>query len=316
MSAEAATPSTFDRLLTRARIAFAGRNVRVLREGPTWVWYGAFTVVLFVVCLVATFPHDLLLQRALQGATAGSALRIETGAGRLGWTLAYGIDSLRLRPRNDDGEPLLQAESLRFAPSRLGLLFGSPYPLGISAALYGGTLRGTIDPRPATFRVDATLAGLDLARYTGLRTWVEGTVRGRLDGTVALDGAGRGPAAATGAVELRVPGLALEGVKVSGIVIPDLHFGEVHATGTVKNSRLEIEEIAGDGQEVDLRGNGNVLLREPLESSILSLDLVLTPTAGASDGLKALIGMIPGNTVEGGGRRIAVVGSLGRPQLR
>jgi type II secretion system protein N len=299
-----------------ARAVLARLSVGATGSPRSLLWYGLYTGALFVICFVATFPHDLLLQRVLHGATAGTPLRIETGAGRLGWTLGYGVESLRVRRSDADAEPLLLAESLRFSPSRFGLLRGNPYPLGIGAALYGGTLRGTIDPRPASFRVDAALEGVDLARYTGLRPWLDGTVRGRLEGTVGLDGAGRGPAAATGSIALRIPGLTLEGTKVRGITVPDLHFGDVHLTGTVKNGRLEIGEIVADGQELVLRGEGNVLLRDPLESSVMSLDLVVTPAAGAPDGLKLAINMLPGTSGDGGARRIGIVGTVGRPTVR
>ena len=147
----------------------------------------------------------------------------------------------------------------------------------------------------------------------GLRPWVDGSIRGRLEGAVALDGGGRGPAAATGTVRLRIPGLTLEGAKIRGITVPDLHFNEVHLNGTVKNGRLEVEDMSADGQEIALRGEGNVLLREPLANSVLGLDLLVTPAAGASDGLKMMINMLPGTSGEGGARRVAVGGTLGRP---
>ncbi len=278
--------------------------------------YGLYTLVLFVLCFLATFPHDLVLQRALTGATAGMPVRIDAGRGSVGWTMAYAIESLRVALRDGEADPLLVVEGLRVAPSRLGLLRGNPYPIGIDAALYGGSLRGVVDPRPASFAVNATLEGVDLSRYGGLRPWVDGSVRGRLEGTVALDGGNRGPAAATGTVGLRVVGLTLEGTKIRGITVPDLHFSDVHLTGTVKNGRLEIDEMHADGQEITLRGEGDVVLREPLASSVMSLDLVVTPAAGAPDGLKLAVNMLPGTSAESGGRRIGVVGTLGRPAVR
>lgn len=316
MTTATAGASGLERLVARAR-GLAGWSVGgTAGSRRTLVAYAGYTLTVFVICFVATFPHDLLLQRALRTATASAPFRVETGPGNLGWSLAYGIESLRIRGKTDDGEPLLLAEALRFSPSRLGLLFGNPYPLGIGAALYGGSMHATIDPRPASFRVDATLDGIDLARYTGLRPWVEGVVRGQVAGVVALDGGGRGPAAATGTVTLKVPGLALEGAKVRGITVPDLHFGDVHLTGAVKNGRLEISELVGDGQEVSVRGEGNVLLRDPIEASVLSLDLTITPVAGASDGLKMVVNLLPGSSGEGGARRIGIVGTLGRPTVR
>ncbi len=310
----AAAPNGGTTLIERMRAAlgsFAGSAAR----GPV-VWYALFTVVVFLIALVATFPHELLVNRVLRSATGRSAFQVETGASRLGWTLAYGIESLRVRLRDTDGDPLLAAEALHLSPSRFGLLRGQPYPLGFAASLYGGSLRGVVDPRPASFAVNATLEGVDLSRYTGAHPWLDGRLRGRLEGAVALDGAGRGAAAAAGTVVLRIPGLSLEGARIRGITVPDLHFTDVHANGTVKNARLEIDELVADGQEIVLRGDGNVLLRDPLDASVLSLALTITPGAGAPDGLKLAINMIPGTSGEGGARRVSVIGTLGRPTVR
>jgi type II secretion system protein N len=314
MSSAVADAGVLERMVARARgLVRDGRPTGTRR---TLLAYAGFTFVVFVLCFLATFPHDLVLQRALRTATANAPYRVETGAGSVGWTLAYGLDSLRVLGKGDDAEPYLRAEQLRFAPSRFGLLRGDPFPVGIDAALYGGTLRAVVDPRPASFRVDGTIEGVELARYTGLKPWVEGAVRGRLDGVVALDGGGRGPAAANGTVTLKIPGLTLEGVKVRGITVPDLHFGDVHLNGTVKNGRLEVNDLVADGQEGNLRGEGNVLLREPLDASVLSLELTVTPAAAASDGLKMMINMLPGSRADNGGRRMNVVGTLAKPAVR
>ncbi|MCC6766068.1 MAG: type II secretion system protein GspN [Deltaproteobacteria bacterium] len=302
-----------DRL--RALLAAVGGSTPSRRRA--WLGYGLYTLALFLVCFLATFPHDLLLRRVLSEATAGTPVRVEAGRGSLGWNLTYAIDGLRIRARGEaEGEPFLAAEALRVSPSRLGLLRGTPYPIGIDATLYGGRLQGTIDPRPERLRVDANLSGVDLGRYAGLGPWLEGGVRGRLEGAVALDGGGRGLAAAAGSVELRIAGLTLEGAKVRGITVPDLHFSDVHVKGTVKNGRLELGDIAADGQEITLQGEGGVLLREPLGTSPMSLDLTITPTAAAPDGLKLAINMLPGAKAEGGARRITLVGTVGRPSPR
>jgi len=320
VTADAVTPSAGARLAAWARdagVAVRAGLERVARgERRPVLFYGLYTVVLFVVFLTATFPSDLVVQRALQAATAGTAFRAEAAGGRVGWTLAYALESLRIDARALDGDPVLQAEGLRFAPSWWGLLRGTPYPLGITASLYGGTLRGTVDPRPAGFRIDARLDDVDLARYTGLRPLVDGRLRGRVQAAVKLDGGGRGPAAAGGDVELRIPGLAIESAKIRGITVPDLHFGDVHLIGTVKNGRFEITELVANGDEVTMRGDGNMLIRAPLDTSPLVLNLTVTPAAGVPDGLRLAVNLLPGATGEGGAKRIGIVGTLGRPSVR
>ncbi len=312
MTPEATAPGLVHR--TRTLVGSLGAGLQ--RPEPTLLYYGLYTLVLFLVALAATFPHDLLLQRALRRATLGTRVTVASEGGTLGWSLAYGIDALRIRRSDGDGEALLQVEDVDLSPSLLGLLRGSPYPVGVGLSLYGGTLRATIDPRPASFRVAATLADVDLARYTGLRPMVEGAIRGRLQGTLDVDGAGRGPAAAGGTVALSLPGLVLEGVKVNGITVPDLRFGDVHLAGALKNGRLEIGELVALGDELTVRGDGSVLVRTPLPASVLGLDLVVTPTERASDGLRMMVSMLPGSKADGGARRIAVGGTLGRPTVR
>jgi type II secretion system protein N len=313
VSAEATTADLVGRAGTSAR-ALAARLGAGDRRALAW--YGAYTVAIFTLCFLVTFPHDLMLQRALQTLTSDTPVRIETGSAGLGWGLRYGVAGLRVRALDGVGEPLVNVEQIEVAPSLLGLLRGTPYPVGLDVSLYGGSLRGTIDPRSASFRVDAAVAEVDLARWTGVRTWVEGSLRGRLQARVTLDGDGRGPAAATGDVAIALPGLALEGGKIRGITVPDLHFGDVHLTGTVKNGRLEVAELVGDGEELDIRGEGNVILRTPLEGSVLNLDLTITPAPAASDGLRMAINLLPGSKAENGARRIAVTGTLARPSLR
>ncbi len=320
MTTGAVTPTVGARLGAWGRdaaLAARGGLERVATgERRPVLFYGLYTALLFAVFLAATFPHDLMVQRALQDATANTAFRAEAAGGRIGWTLAYALESLRVSARAGDGEPVLQAEGLRFAPSWWGLVRGSPYPLGITASLYGGTLRGTVDPRPAGFRIDARLEDVDLARYTGLRPLVDGQLRGRVQAAVKLDGGGRGPAAAGGDVELRIPGLAIESAKIRGITVPDLHFGDVHLTGTVKNGRLEIGELVANGDEVTVRGDGNLLIRAPLETSPLVLNLTVTPAAGVPDGLRLAVNLLPGAAGEGGAKRIGIVGTLGRLSVR
>jgi hypothetical protein len=48
----------------------------------------------------------------------------------------------------------------------------------------------------------------------------------------------------------------------------------------------------------------------------MSLDLVVAPAAGAPDGLKLAVNLLPGTSAEGGARRVGIVGTLGRPMMR
>src|SRR6185503_2466869 len=103
--------------------------------------------------------------------------------------------------------------------------------LSVRADLYGGTVDATTDVRPDAFALDAELAHVDLSRYSGLRLFLDGTLQGRVDGNISVAGAVTKPTTTAGKIDLRVTGLALDGGKVQGITVPDLHFTDVHAAG-------------------------------------------------------------------------------------
>jgi type II secretion system protein N len=300
-------------LVERARGAFA-------RFGPTerapLALYALYTFALFVLFLAATFPHELVVRRML-ARTADAPVVVAVSGVRLGWLpLAYRFDELRLQRRGDEsGTPLLTATAVRVAPSLLGLLRGRLYPVGLRADLYGGTVRATVDLGPDAFDVDGTLADVDAGRYAGLRLWMDGTLAGRVGGTVVLRGDPRKPTSTNGQVALTIAGLAVEGGKIQGITVPDLHFPEVRLAGTVKGGRLDLGDLRARGQEINLAGGGNLLLQHPLAATLLNLDVTLSPAATVPDNLRLAVNLIPGEPDGAGGRRVRIFGSIGQPRI-
>ena len=285
-------------------------------ERAPLILYALYTVALFLVFLAVTFPHELLVRRILDRAGTAGRVTIEVSGVHLGWPLAYTFDELRLLERGGDpGVPLLTASAVRAAPSLLGLVRGQLYPLGIRADLYGGTLTALVDPRPAAFHVRATLASVDVGRYGGRRLFTEGRLSGRVDGTIELRGDARKPSTTNGQVELRGVGLAVEGGKVRGITVPDLHFPELRLAGAVKAGRLELSELRARGQEVSLSVQGNVLLQQPAVASLMNLDLRLIPADAVPDSLRLALDLIPGEPTAGGERRVRLYGSIGQPHF-
>ena len=97
------------RVTTQARSVLGGVSATLRTNGSerrSLLSYALYTLARLRhrVC-VATFPHDLVLQRALQRANTGGAFASRPMAPALGWNLAYGIDSLRVRLRGVEGEP-------------------------------------------------------------------------------------------------------------------------------------------------------------------------------------------------------------------
>ncbi len=316
--------ATLDGLRTRwrqllAQPALAATSTRIRALTPNGalplLLYGAYTLVLFAIFLAATFPHELVLRRVLEPA-ATAPVAVEVRGVHLGWTLGYTIDELRLLRRDADPTlPLLSAARVAASPSILGLLHGQPFPLGVRADLYGGTVDGTVDLRPDGFAVRTALANVDVGRYAGLRLFMEGTLQGRVDGSIELAGNAVRPTSTSGRIDLHAADLALEGGKVQGVTVPDLHFPELRLEGTIKSGRLELGDVNARGREVTVQGTGNVLLAHPLAASLLNLDLVLTPAPDLPDNLRLALNLIPGEPGEHGERRIHLSGTIAQPRL-
>ena len=305
-----------ERVAARPAVAAVWTRVRRIMPGGAGplVLYGLYALVVFVIALAATFPHELVLRSALEPA-ASAPIAVEIRGVHLGWMLGYTIDELRLLRRDADPSlPVLTATRVDAAPSLLGLLRGQPFPVGVRADLYGGTLDGNVDLRSDAFAAHAALAHVDVARYSSLRLFMEGTLAGRIDGTLELAGSAGKPASTTGRIDLRATDLALEGGKIQGITVPDLHFPELRLEGVVKGGRLDLGDVSARGREVTVQGSGNVLLAHPLAASLLNLELVLTPAGDIPDTLRLALNLIPGEPGNHGERKLHLSGTLAQPR--
>ena len=280
------------------------------------VLYAVYTLTLFVAFLAATFPHEQILRRTLDAGPA-APVTVEMQGVHLGWTLGYTIDELRLLARGADPSlPLLSTSRLHAAPSLLGLIRGRPFPLTLSADLYGGSLDATLDLDPEAYDVHAKIGALDVGRYASLGLFLDGTLQGHVNGSVELAGNPVKPATTSGQVDLRATDVALEGGKIRGVTIPDLHFPELHLAGTIKAGRVDLSDVNARGREVTLVGTGTILLAQPLAATLLNLDLTITPAPDLPDNLRAAFNLIPGDPTPTGDKKIHLFGTLAQVKFK
>ena len=311
-------PTRAERLVRHPALVASWRAAQAVAPTGTlaFLLYGAYALVLFLIFVAATFPHELALRTVLEPA-ATAPVAVEMRGVHLGWTLAYTIDELRLVRRGaDPALPLLSATRVHASPSLLGLLRGRPFPLAVRADVYGGTLDGAVDLQPDAFAVRATLANVDVGRYTGLRLFTEGTPHGRIDATIELAGNAARVTTTAGRFDVRAADLALEGADAFGMAGAGVHVPELHVSGTIKGGRLEVGELTARGREVGVSGAGNVLLANPLAASLLNLDVTLTPTSEFPDKLRPLLTLIPGDAAADGARHAHLSGTIAQPRLK
>jgi len=302
---------------TVRRRGVAGRLGAVagfVREHAAAFGYGLFTLVAFVVALLASLPHDLIAARALDVATARAPVRIGFGSVALAFPNGYRFTDVRVTPPGGNTPLATLAEvTLRVPP---GALFtGNLRQAVFSGRAYGGEFRGHV--RVAGDTTAGTLEASGIRLEPALAPFVPapGRVQGDASLSLHLSGDGRTTQSSQGDVTLAVRGLALEQVSVRGIRVPDVAFPTVDAAAEVFGARLQLKEARAEGDDLRFDATGDVLLREPLPQSVLNLRLTVEIPPGAQPALRILTGLLP-KRAPGEAPSYSLKGTIGSPVLR
>jgi type II secretion system protein N len=128
--------------------------------------YALYTGLLFIVFLIANFPHNVIVQRVLQSIDLSEqGLRLEVGDTRFAWWNGYELQRVKLTPTDPDALPLFEAGSLYVRPGLDGLMRGQVNSLHLLGLLYGGAVDGTVAVSEGMRRATIAIDGLQLHRY-------------------------------------------------------------------------------------------------------------------------------------------------------
>ncbi|MCK6556704.1 type II secretion system protein GspN [Candidatus Binatia bacterium] len=284
--------------------------------GNRTVWlYVAYTAVLFVVFLLMTFPHDMIMRRALDVVGGGGDGIQFTGA-RFAWHRGYELDGIRIDGPDGASAPLLEVSRFWVRPSLRALLRGNPYAASLQADLYGGRAEGTIDYTAGTLAGDLSWQAVEIGRYRTITALLqEGQVAGRLSGHVDFESRGNSIEAVQAGGDIVIDGAALSGVKVEGFTVPDLALKQVRLKFALRGGRLEVTELVANG-DANVQGSGQVVLRQPIQDSALNLRATILPTATTPEAVKTLISLIPRPPGSKPDAPLTVTGTLIRPRVR
>ena len=293
--------------------SFSGGVFAILRR-PV-VYYGIYTFILFLIFIIVTFPHEVLVRRALDMVQSNSVTVTINGA-NFAWWNGYELEGLKVSalPLNENAPPLIEWSRLQLRPDYRSLFKGQLNSVVLWGELYGGTADGVITSVPGeTTSVNARLewSGVEIRRYRALTTWLDD---GRLSGTLAgwFDGqmTQTAPPQGEGEIDLQRAGLA--GGKIMGFTVPDLTIDDAKSKFTLKGDRLELQEVTLSSSEISIQLKGFVTLREPLGQSVPNLNLTIQKLP---ESLKPLVTVfVPrAKTLPA---QIAVSGTLARPQLK
>ena len=254
--------------------------------------YGAFAVLVFVLFLAESLPHDRIAAAVLASATSGAPIVVDFKDVAYAFPNGYRFQGVRIAPLAQP-EVALQLTDLTVRTPLLGLLLGRPNRASLAGDAYEGTFQGEVED--AAPRIEAVLHAdsLDLGRALAAFLPPPATVSGRASFELTLAGDGRTTRSADGDLHLRASGVALGHLIVQGFAVPDLSFSDCDLTAQIRSGRVQVRELRASGPDVEVSASGDVLLREPVQTSILNLRLSIAPTGTSRPEIRILTGLLP-----------------------
>ena len=277
----------------------------------TTVMYVAFTAVLFVVFLVLTFPHELLVRRALSAVNRGP-VTVDFKTVSLSFR---GYDVAGIRVGTEDGPAYLECSHLWIRPSLASLLRGNPYDFVLSADLYDGEASGELSLGSSLVGA-LQWRGLDLSRYRLLTAMLDdGRLSGKVSGQFAFETRRDNVAVGQGSGEFAIDGAALASAKIRGAPVPDVRVRQAKGKFSVGGGHVSVQDVQTNG-DLNLQGAGQITFKDPIGDSALNLRATITTGLETPDTIKALVGIIPRAPGAKPDAPFTVTGTLANPRVR
>jgi type II secretion system protein N len=282
--------------------------------GRTTLLYIGYTLALFVLFLLVTFPHELLVRRALSSVNRG-AVEIDFKSLNLDYD-GYMISGARVGPAVGDEAPYLECSRLWVRPSLAALVRGNPYDFLVSADLYGGQAAGEVSLATGQLTGSLQWRDLEIGRYRTLTSMLEeGQVTGKVSGQFSFETPPNNLVAGQGSGEVSVDGAGITAAKVNGFTVPDVKLRQARAKFQVRPGHLEIQEAQTVG-DINAQGSGQISLREPLQDSALNLRATIVTGLETPDAIKTLVAMIPRQPGAKPDAPISITGTFAAPRIR
>ena len=305
------------RLMTAASSTAVDQAWRQVRKWqPRFGGWGLYTALCFLTALLATFPSEVVVRRLVWSMTQQTSLQVHYESGDLSFPGTVIFQGLEVQSATGARSVPLRFTELSLNPSLIGLLRGQPFPLAIDAALYGGTLSGVMEYEADLFDTTFALSQLDLFRIPFPDPWGQGRLSGRMTTEGRLQGNVAQLNSLQGDVTLVLTEGKLQAGNINGIRFPALDAISVRGEVSVSKGQIKIHalSVATDGAEAQL--NGTITLRQPLERSLLNLQLVATKTGSPPPALATLISLMPASKTTPGKRQVSITGTLSAPVAR
>ncbi|GAB6097747.1 hypothetical protein JCM14469_40010 [Desulfatiferula olefinivorans] len=259
------------------------------------IFYTLYALGTFVFFLWFLFPADFFADY-LETVIARQApdLDVTIGKARPALPASLSLRDVELTARSE--RITVKVEALKITPGLISLVRGNPEIVFVLKG-FGGRVSGRVvvpERNPAKLSVEnVTVSGVRLETLESiLASRLPGyAVKGTLDARASYSPEGRG----NGVLSVSVTDLVVTPERPF-FTISSLSFPEVTADVELKSKKVQIQNAAVDGREVDGTLTGSIFIRSPLERSTLRLSGTVRPdpafmeTLGQSVPIEALIG--------------------------
>ena len=282
--------------------------------GRTTLLYIGYTLALFIVFLLFTFPHEQLVRRALSSVNRGP-VEIDFKSLNLGYK-GYEIAAARVAPTADDMAPYLECSRLWVRPSFAALVHGNPYDFLISADLYGGQARGEVNVASGALTGSVQWRDIELGRYRTVTSLLdEGQLGGKVNGQFSFETRAHNLSAGQGSGEISIDSASITAAKVNGFTVPDLKLRQARAKFQLRTGHVELQEFQTTG-DINAQGSGQISPRDPIQDTALNVRATIVTGLETPDAIKALVAMIPRQPGAKPDAPFNITCTLGNPRVR
>jgi type II secretion system protein N len=234
------------------------------------VVYPLFFLLCLAYFVVRGFPIHLVADKLTRAAEQQLGMRVTNDGIATLFPNGVRVRGIRLIQEAEDEGPglVIPVEQVSARVSLLGLITGRR-ELSFQAELLSGRLDGTFDHAPEKIRVQASLAGLELAR---LPIWqrlmnldLAGQVTGELD--LALDP--KDLKSLTGNLRLELLKGALGEGTIKGLSIPKIGLGKTQLAIEAGKGKADIKtfKVQSDDLEADLTESYLLLQKDAIQTN-------------------------------------------------
>lgn len=278
--------------------------------------YGAYTLVLFLVFLVLNFPYRVIVTRLLNDVDLEN-VQIDVHDASLAVWRGLELRGVTVRRGDWSRLPVVEIPRGYLWPGLGGLMTGDISSADFRGELYGGEAKARWSSGEDLQRTIVQVENVQLARYPPLgELFSEGQIFGLLSGFVEVEARAGDLDDARANGELYLDRVGSEGLAYGGLKVLDLFFEETKVLFALQNGRIEIEEIGATGPDLTITGAGQIGLRQPIQDSVLDLELKIAAMPEARNEVKGLVQLIQAQASRGGGDSLTIAGTLRAPRIR